>query len=373
MMTINLLPTKQTHYAHAVSALRQLLGTGETSLRPNILLERAQEVLQNFQPAEPFAVKLHHLTAQVNDLWFDGDYSPEAVQPLLKNLRSRNPISLIPGYSHLEPIRTGSVSAVYRALRQEDGQVVAIKVGRLARNPQTGLRSLAVERLREIFEKEWSILNLFDSDRIVRPIERGSTDREKPYIVMEYVEGGSLYDWIDGIEMGQQPFDLMTTFRLALGAVHAVADLHKRGILHNDPKPGNFLIAKNGVVKVCDFSLATPVSVGPRRNRRGWRTTPGFESIQSTESTRTEVLGLGAILFNLFTNKRAFNPGHPLATLLFTPPPPSRFCPKRKIPETIDRIVMKALHRDPNRRYGDAVKMLEEMKRVERRLISSSR
>jgi serine/threonine protein kinase len=226
-----------------------------------------------------------------------------------------------------------------------------------------------LEQLQQAFENEWRILSRFrDSSRIVHAYGYGRTDRDKPYLVLEYLSGGSLSQFIAGMNDGRLAFDLDRILTLSLEAALAVAELHKADVLHNDLKAGNFLLSRDGELKLADCSMGVDLEdVRNNKTAKIYRGTPGFIAAQTTESPKKDVLALGATLFALLTGKRAFNPKNPMATILFTPPPPSKVRPERKIPPRFDKIVLKALHADPGKRYPSAVELAEDLGNITRK------
>jgi serine/threonine-protein kinase len=278
--------------------------------------------------------------------------------------------SLIPGYDELEPIGFGGFSRVYRGLETETGRLVAIKVASRNREGSPSLNPGTLARLTQAFDNEWDVLSRFrDSERIVNVHAYGKTDRGKPFIVMEYLDGGNLSDFIIQTNEGRRTFELDQTLSLALQATQALAVLHEAGYIHNDVKAGNYLLTRDERAKLADCSMATTVEEALKRKgfRRDYRGTPGFIAVQTTESPKKDVLALGATLYSLLTGKRAFNPRNPVATMLFTPPAPSKIRPERKIPPRFDKIVLRALSADPVKRYPDAMAVAEDLERITRR------
>jgi serine/threonine protein kinase len=302
------------------------------------------------------------------DLYSDSELTPEHAEALLDQMKTGLP-SLIHGYDELEPIGFGGFSRVYRGLETQTGRLVAIKVAARNRAGSDTERPETLEKLNAAFENEWNILSRFpDSQRIVRAYSHGRTDRDKPYIVMELLTGGSLGQYIAGLNDGRNVFDLDHILTMSLEATLAVAELQAAGIVHNDVKAGNFLLTGDQHVKLADCSMG--VTVGEARQKTGqkiYRGTPGFIPVQTTESPKKDVLALGATLFALLTGKRAFNPKSPIATLLHTPPPPSKVRPERKIPARFDRIILKAIHHDPGKRYPSALEMAEDLENITRK------
>ncbi|HSA58703.1 MAG TPA: serine/threonine-protein kinase [bacterium] len=267
---------------------------------------------------------------------------------------------LIPGYQLQELISTGGFGAVYRALDASSGETVAIKVGQIAENPNTPEFRAQLQR---DFENEWASLNRIRSDRIVRPIARGTTVDEKPYLVLEHVPGVTLNDFRISVESGFLPFDVRQTSILMLGAVEAVGVLHESDLIHNDVKLSNFIVMEDGAVKLCDLGMAKSIQEARKAGSRPYRGTPRYIPVQTVETPQKDVYALGVAFYHLLTGREISPSSHPLASL-FPPPPPSQTRPERGIARPVDRVVMKAIHRAPTSRYADANEMAEDLRAI---------
>jgi serine/threonine protein kinase len=272
---------------------------------------------------------------------------------------------LIPGYQVLEVINSGGFGVVHRALDSASGEEVAIKVGHLSQVPENSATRVW---LRQVFDSEWNSLNRVRSERIVRPISRGVTDDNNPYLVLEYVPGVALSHYLASVEIGVLTFDLKQTMLLMLGAAEAVGALHENGLIHNDIQLSNFIVVEDGRVKLCDLAMATTVAEAKRIGSRNHRGTPGFYSAQTVETKRKDVFGLGSAFYHLLTGRIPFPPkqSDPFSLLAAQapPPPPREVRPEREIPRPVDRIVMKAIHRAPTSRYADANEMEEDLRAI---------
>jgi serine/threonine protein kinase len=374
MITINLLPSTASPslYRLAVGQLQQFVQAGVSRFQPDTLIEQVQGVRERLFAAGYEAIGMSRLFSRFCDLYSDEELTADSAKTLLEQMQQGPLPGLIEGYEHLEPIGFGGTSRVYRGVESATGSLVAVKIGARHHNGNSPTQdSATLTRLRETFSREWDTLSLFaGSERIVQAHAHGTTDRGKPYIVMEYLPGGSLSNFIIRMNDPLDPlaFDLDQVLGMSLDAARAVAEVHQRGMIHNDIKAGNFLLTRDLRVKLADCSTATTVEEAVRNShKRRHRGTPGFISPQTLESQKSDVLALGATLFALLTGKRAFNPGAIISTLLFTPPPPSKVRPEREIPPRFDKVVMKALHRTPTQRYANATEVLNDLEKITRK------
>jgi tetratricopeptide (TPR) repeat protein/predicted Ser/Thr protein kinase len=243
---------------------------------------------------------------------------------------------------------SGGTGAVYFASRN-DGEFrmqVAVKV--LA-NRVTGAATL------DRFELERQILASLNHPHIARLIDGGVTSAGEAYLVMEYVEGEPLDAW--AARRRPDLRELLGVFLLVCGAVeHA----HRNLILHRDLKPGNILVNTEGQPKVLDFGNAKLLDAdSPEERRRltqlGFRAfTPEFAApeqiLGGTVSAACDVYSLGVVLYGLVAGKppyvfRTWSSAEFVEVLRdFDPQPPGAGA-------DIDAIVMKALRKEPERRY----------------------
>lgn len=200
----------------------------------------------------------------------------------------------------------------------------------------------------------------------------------RPFIVMELLEGQTLKR---RIAVG--PLDVEELFNWALQVLSGLEAAHHVGMAHRDIKPANIFLTTKGQAKILDFGLAKlvrpavttqpPANVLPDDDL----TTPGVaigtvpymspEQARGEElDTRTDLFSFGAMLYEMGTAKQAFAGTTAAriheAILSRTPPPPSTLNPR--LPRDLDRIIGKALEKDPNLRYQHAADLRVDLKRV---------
>ncbi len=288
---------------------------------------------------------------------FDPGRVPTAAAPPVPGSGVREPSfepgTRIGGYRIVELIGRGGMGRVYRATQISLGRPVALKIldGRLALDPV----------FRRRFERESEALTKLEHPNIVRIIDRGSEDGVC-FFVMELVEGRNLREW-----MSDRRPEYRECVRIAEEVCDALAYAHGRGIIHRDIKPENILIDRTGRVKIADFGLSRilrttdgePVSrLTQTRLAMG---TFDYISPEQRESARyadarSDLFALGVVLYEMLTGEL------PLGNF----DPPSRLA---RVPESIDAVVLRALQKDPRRRFETAAEMraaLETARRIPR-------
>jgi serine/threonine protein kinase len=201
------------------------------------------------------------------------------------------------------------------------------------------------------------------------------------FIVMELLEGRNLQEQTSGKPMAiERSVDLVVQIADALGAAHA------KGIVHRDIKPANIVVTENGQAKILDFGLAK-LTVGQEHavaedaatmtalDETGPGVVMGTVSYMSPEQalgkkldSRTDVFSLGVVLYEMITGHRAFSGDTTAAVfdaiLNQAPTAPAEL--NRNVPVELQRIVDKALVKDPDLRYQSAADLAADLKRLQR-------
>jgi WD40 repeat protein/tRNA A-37 threonylcarbamoyl transferase component Bud32 len=269
-------------------------------------------------------------------------------------------------YRLLEKLGEGGMGVVFLAERV-DGEYrtkVAIKLLRGLERPDS------IRRLRD----ERQILATLEHPGIVRLLDGGSTDSGQPYLVMEYVDGVPISRYATDHRLS-----LAERLELFNRAAAAVAFAHQRLIVHRDLKPSNMLVTRDGAPKLLDFGIAKLLDGDGREasTRTGMQLlTPEYASPEQVRgqpiTTATDVYSLGAVLYELCTESKA----QPLtgesverllrAILDTEPPRPSIVAPpawRRAVRGDLDNIILKALHKQPDKRYASVEQLIEDIER----------
>lgn len=268
-------------------------------------------------------------------------------------------------------IGRGGMSRVFLAERADGAftQQVAVKLLR------PGLDS---EIDHERFRAERQILATLNHANIARLLDGGVTEHGLPYLVLEYVAGQPIDQYCE-----QHALSLNQRIELFLTVIEATQYAHRNLIVHRDLKPSNILVTSDGGVKLLDFGLAKllepdAASFAPPLTQAGQRLmTPEYaapEQIRGESiTTLTDVYQLGAVLYQLLTGHMPFGERsgavHVLehAVLNTDPPLPSSAAGsdvmRRALRGDVDAIVMKAMRKEPERRYSSAGALLEDLQR----------
>ena len=258
-------------------------------------------------------------------------------------------------YRLLRLLGRGGMGAVYLAERA-DGEVAQRAAVKLL---PPGACDPQIER----FLQERQILASLAHPNIARMLDAGHVDNGQPFLAMEYVDGTP----IDGFTAG---FGVRRKIALFLKVCSAVAYLHRNLIVHRDLKPGNILVTAEGEPKLLDFGIAKMLDVSTDSTVTNMRMlTPDYASPEQVTggrvSTATDIYSLGAVLYHLLTGRSAheFADRTPEAitnvVLSRAITRPSKWAPELK--GDLEFILMKALRKDPQERYGTVEQFAEDL------------
>ncbi len=229
---------------------------------------------------------------------------------------------------------------------------------------------------RRRFHRERQILAGLNHPDIARLLDGGVDDQDRPFLVMELVEGEPIDRSCD-----RRGASIDERLRLFVRVARAVAHAHRNLVVHRDIKPSNVLVGEDGAVKLLDFGIAMPVDTGdvaasPTRTLARWLT-PDYASPEQVRNqpvtTASDVYQLGLLLFELLAGRRAHSlqdssPSEIDRVVCEEPvPAPSAVAgdpaARKRLRGDLDTIVLVALRKEPERRYRSAEAMAEDVER----------
>ena len=287
------------------------------------------------------------------------------VDPLLK--RAGDDIGVgseIGAFTLGETLGEGGMGMVFRAQRREGfEQQVAIKLIK---------PGMASREIVSRFEHERQILAGLEHPNIARLLDGGAREDDRPYFVMEYVEGAPIDEYC-------QRHELLLDARLALFSkvCRAVQFAHRRSVLHRDLKPANILVTPQGEPKLLDFGIAKLLGEDDgQATQLGTAGTPLYASPEQLNgrplTTASDVYSLGVLLYILLCGKRhdegvPTGPARARALEKHEPDPPSSQLDdptrRRRLSGDLDAIVCKALRPEPEARYPSVDELLADLER----------
>jgi serine/threonine protein kinase len=251
-------------------------------------------------------------------------------------------------YQIISPLGEGGMASVYKAYHANLDRYVAIKV----MHPAFKEDKTFVSR----FEREARVLARLDHPNIV-PIFDFAEHEGQPYLVMKYIEGGTLKD-----RLALHAPSLPETLIVVETVGSALAYAHQQGILHRDIKPSNIIITPDNHYYLSDFGLARLTSAGESTlSQDALLGTPNYISPEQAKGQtdldgRTDIYSFGIVLYEMIVGRVPFSGTTPYSIVhdhIYTPlPPPSSINPR--VTEPLEKFLLKALAKNREDRFPDA-------------------
>jgi tetratricopeptide (TPR) repeat protein/tRNA A-37 threonylcarbamoyl transferase component Bud32 len=295
---------------------------------------------------------------QLDEMFLEDGSTRRGSAPILK---AGIELPIISGYEVETVLGRGGMGVVFKARHLQLNRTVAVKM------MLAGTHACPEELSR--FRREAEAVAALRHPNIVQIHDAGEVTG-RPYFTMEYVEGGSLAQELAGTP---QPAGRATA--LVATIAEAIHVAHQSGIIHRDLKPANILLTTDGTPKVTDFGLARRLEDGIALTLSGAAVgTPSYMAPEQAQGQRdaigpgADIYALGAVLYELLTGRPPFRAETAAATvqqvLADDPVPPSRL--NSQVPRDLETICLKCLQKEPQRRYGIAAELVEDLRRFER-------
>jgi eukaryotic-like serine/threonine-protein kinase len=259
-------------------------------------------------------------------------------------------------YEIIKQIGKGATSTVFQAYDPFQNRQVAVK---LVLPEALGDKERG-RRYRKLFVTEASLANKLDHPHIVA-IYDAVADEEASYIVMEYVDGTTLERYVHPDNLLPQERIVEIMFKCARALDYAA----RHGVIHRDIKPANILLAGQTDIKISDFGAALTLTV--ETTQVSGVGSPAYMSPEQVKEQRlnhqTDIFSLGVVMYQLLAGRLPFlgtNNYSMIYHIINTdPPPPSEFRPG--VSAQVDRIVKRALEKDPGKRYQTWEELAHEL------------
>ena len=270
--------------------------------------------------------------------------------------------ALIPynlNYKILERIGSGGFSYVFKA-KDPEGNIVALKI------PKVDYSKTLSDKLIKNFEKEAKIWKMLNHENIVKLLDYGS--RPIPYIVMEFMDKGSLRDIL--ASKGKLRLDEAINF--ILNVAEALRYVHRRGIVHRDIKPENILLNSEGKVKLTDFGIAKVFAeASTTTSTKVFKGTLAYAAPEQIDPKnygeidwRTDIYQLSAVFYELLTGEPPFKGDvtEVLSKILREKPRPIRAI-RDDVPEELENIILKGLEKRKEDRWQSIDEFINALKK----------
>jgi len=263
-------------------------------------------------------------------------------------------------YEIIEEIGRGGMGIVYKAKDTRLGRIVAVKELVVSQTIIGQEREEIIKR----FQREAQTAAQLSHHNIITVFDVGE-ENNRHFIAMEFLLGKSLKDYLDE----DYKFDLEELVDILIQIATGLEYAHSKGVVHRDVKPDNMKIVEDNIVKIMDFGIARIESNTSNLTQDGTMLgTLGYISPEQLYNSkgvdsRADIFSYGAMLYEIFTKKLPFDGGTVGATILKiiteSPLQPRKINPET--PEVIEKIIMRCLEKDPDKRYQKFKEIVNEL------------
>jgi serine/threonine protein kinase len=271
-------------------------------------------------------------------------------------------------YPIIKRVGRGSTGTVYLSHDMFYGRDVAIKV---YHGDNSDAQDARVAR--KMFFNEANMVGRLQHPNIL-PIYDAGEHENRYYVVMEHVQGARTLARFCNAHNLLRMTDVIEIMFKGAKALHYA---HNRGVVHRDIKPSNIMLTPERDVRIIDFGIAIDESAEITRIE-GIAGSPSYmspEQIRSASITpRSDLYSLGVVMYELLTGQRPFradNLAKLLHLIVYRPPQPLHML-RPDIPEALEQVVMRAMHKDPEHRYRNGYEMAADLTRANQQLSRDS-
>ena len=268
-------------------------------------------------------------------------------------------VPALPGdYELLEEIARGGMGVVYRARQRKLDRIVAVKV--------LAAGDFASAEAQRRFRTEAAAAARLQHPGIVAIHDVGETDG-LPWLSMDFVAGGNLAALVR-----EQPLPARQSADYVRAIAEAVQHAHDHGVLHRDLKPSNILLDPETGPRITDFGIARCIDAAEHTRTGEVLGSPGYtapeQALGGVADARTDVYGLGALLYHLLTARPPFQ-GPTLDAILLQLRDADPLAPRRlnpAVPRDLETICLRCLRKEPAHRYATAREVAADLARFQR-------
>jgi serine/threonine protein kinase len=262
-------------------------------------------------------------------------------------------------YQLREQLGRGGMADVYRAYHPQLDRFVAVKVlrGELVDDPEFLAR----------FQREAKIVAALRHANIVQVFDADAQD-DIYYMVMELLDGDSLKARLTDYRARDERMPYGEVVRVMLDVLDGLAYAHSEGMIHRDLKPANIMLIKRGQAVITDFGIAQMVGATRYTMSGALMGTLNYmapeQGMQNQSDARSDLYSLGIVLYEMLTGKPPFDADTPLAILMkhVNEPLPLPSTSGVNIPQPLERVLLKALSKNPDDRYQTAAEMAQAIR-----------
>lgn len=257
-------------------------------------------------------------------------------------------------YELTELVGEGGMANVYRAIDVLDNRMVAVKILKTEYSES--------EEFQRRFRNESKAIAVMSHPNIVKIYDMGFSEKVQ-YIVMEYIDGITLKDYIDS----ERVLNWKDAVHFVIQILRALQHAHNRGIVHRDIKPQNIMLLTDGTIKVMDFGIA---KFAREESRTATDQAIGTVHYISPEQARgdvtdakSDIYSVGVMFYEMLTGKKPFDTDNPVSIAVMhmqnVAVRPRDINPN--IPSGLEEIIMHAMEKDSSKRYQSATDMIRDI------------